>query len=117
MKFDLHFFEKHKTGELMSRLTSDINQAKSAISNNLTFLIRNILTVIGNIIILVLMSWKLSLCVLLLVPIYIVFGVQYTKKSKVLVRKRQDILAEMSAHVGEKFNGIQVVKSLCSEEK
>ena len=93
IKFDLYFFEQHKTGELMSRLTSDINQAKSAISNNLTFLIRNILTVVGNIIILIIMSWKLSLCVLLLVPIYVIVGLQYTKKSKVLVRKRQDIMA------------------------
>ena len=63
------------------------------------------------------MSWKLSLCVLLLVPIYVIVGVHYTKKSKQLIRKRQDIMAEMTSHVAEKFNGIQVVKSFCSEQK
>lgn len=83
----------------MSRLTSDINQAKSAISNNVTFLIRNFLTIIGNLIILFIMSWKLTLCILILIPIYVFVALQYTKKAKELMRKRQDIVAEMSQHV------------------
>ena len=93
IKNDLYFFEKHKTGELISRLTGDINQAKSAISNNVGFLIRNTLTIIGNLIVLFMMSWKLSLCVLVLVPVYAFVALQYTKKAKVLIRKKQDILA------------------------
>ena len=114
---DLYFFEKHKTGELISRLGTDINQAKSAISNNLTFLLRNILTILGNIFILFMMSWKLTLCVLVVVPLYAFIVFQCTKKTKMLVRERQDIEAEMTSHVGEKFNGIQIVKSFCSEEQ
>ncbi len=77
----------------MSRLNNDIGQAKSAISNNLTFMIRNFLTIIGNLIVLFIMSWKLTLCILVLIPIYVFVALQYTKKAKALVRKRQDFVA------------------------
>lgn len=115
IKNDLFFFEQHKTGELISRLSSDINQAKSAISNNLAYMIRNILTLVGNIIIIVTMSWRLTLCVLIIVPIYVLIVFQYTKRAKVLIRQKQDMIAEMASHIGEKFNGVQVVKAFCSE--
>jgi len=90
---DLNFFEIYKTGELISRLGNDINQAKSAISNNLTFLIRNLITIFGSIFILFMMSWKLTLIVLTIVPMYAFVTMQYTRKAKVLVRKKQDVEA------------------------
>lgn len=104
----------YKTGELVSRLGNDINQAKSAISNNLTFLVRNVITIIGSIVILFMMSWRLTLVVLTIVPLYAFTTLQYTRKAKELGRKKQDIEAEISVHVGEKFGGIQTIKSYCS---
>ncbi len=67
---DLYFFEQYKSGELVSRLSSDVNQAKSAISNNLTYMIRSIVIIFSNIIILFTISWNLALFVMFLVPIY-----------------------------------------------
>lgn len=90
---DLNFFEIYKTGELISRLSGDINQAKSAISNNLTFLLRNVITIIGSVTILFLMSWKLTFIVLTIVPVYAFVTMQYTRKAKILVRKKQDVEA------------------------
>ena len=90
---------------------NDINQAKSAISNNITFLLRSILTTIGNICILMFMSWKLSLMVLILVPLYMLITSIHNRKTKVLVRQYQDVQAESSAHLNEIFTGIQVVKA------
>ena len=88
---DMYFFEQHKSGELLSRLSSDVNQAKSAVSNNLTYMIRNIVIIISNIIILFTLSWKLTLLIMLLVPIYSIITRQYTKRSKVLVKEYQDV--------------------------
>jgi ABC-type multidrug transport system fused ATPase/permease subunit len=68
MRNDVYFFEQYKSGELVSRLGTDINQAKSAVSTNLTFLIRNIFTIVANIIIIFVMSWKLSLAVTTIIP-------------------------------------------------
>lgn len=46
------------------------------------------------------MSWKLTLIVLTIVPIYAVVTLQYSRKAKILVRKKQDLEAEMAAHIG-----------------
>lgn len=114
---DMYFFEQYKTGELNSRLGSDINQAKAAVSNNITFLLRNLLTIIGNIFVLMFMSWRLSMLVLVIVPIYGFVTVVHNRKTKELTRHIQDIVAETSSHVNEVFSGIQVVKAFCGEDK
>lgn len=91
--FDLYFFEQYKSGELVSRLSSDINQAKSAVSNNLAFFIRSMVIVLITLIILFTISWKLALLVMLIMPMYLVITFQYSKRNKVLIRKIQDITA------------------------
>jgi ABC-type multidrug transport system fused ATPase/permease subunit len=60
------------------------------------------------------MSWKLTFIVLTIVPIYAVVTLQYTRRAKELVRKNQDIQAEITVHIGEKFAGIQTIKSYCA---
>lgn len=77
----------------MSRLKSDVGQAKSAVSNNLTYLIRNIVIIISNIVILFTISWKLAFLIMILVPIYSFLTLQYSKRSKILVRDYQDVEA------------------------
>lgn len=76
----------YKTGEINSRLGSDINQAKSAVSNNITFLLRNMMTIIGNIFVLMAMSWKLTLLVLVIVPIYGIVTIIHNRKTKKYMR-------------------------------
>jgi ABC-type multidrug transport system fused ATPase/permease subunit len=93
IKNDMYFFEQYKSGELVSRLGTDVNQAKSAVSNNLTFFIRNLVTIIGNIIILFVMSWKLTLSVMAIIPLYAAVTIFYNKKYKPLVVEYQDVLA------------------------
>ncbi len=83
----------------MSRLGTDINQAKSAVSTSLTYLIRSLVTMISNIVILFIMSWKLSLAVMTIIPFYVVVTTYYSKRSKPLIRRYQDVVAEMSAHI------------------
>jgi len=90
---DLYFFEQYKSGELVSRLSSDVNQAKSAISNNLTFFIRNFVVISASIFVLFAINAKLTLLVLLIVPFYLAITMFYSKRNKVLVREYQDVQA------------------------
>ncbi len=78
---------------------NDINQAKSAVSDNLTFLTRNFVTIIANIIFLFVMSWKLTLSVMMIMPFYTAVTIFYSKRYKPLVKEYQDVMAEMSAHI------------------
>ncbi len=114
VKNDMHFFENYKSGEIVSRLGTDIPAAKSAISNNLTFFIRSIATAVFNMIFLFLMSWKLALVMISILPFYSIFTLYFNKKNKILIQNYQDHLAEMSAFVSERMTGIQVIKSFPS---
>lgn len=83
----------------MTRLVGDINEAKSAITNNLNGLLRSLVTTFGNLIMLVLISWKLSIATFVMVPIYLMVSTYYTKRNKILTKKHKDIMAEMGSHI------------------
>jgi len=83
----------------VSRLSSDVNQAKSAISNNVTYLLRNVTVVASTIIVLFTISWKLAFIIFLIVPIYTFMTLQFSKYNKVLVKKYHDVLAEIAASI------------------
>ena len=93
IKNDMYFFEQYKSGEFVSRLGNDINQAKSAVSNNLTFMLRNSVTIVANIVFLFFMSWKLSLSVMIILPFYIAITIYYSKRFKPLVKEYSDVTA------------------------
>ena len=96
----MNFFELGQSNALVSRITNDVNQAKSAISNNLTFMLRNVVTILGSLIVLLIMSWKLTMFLIAMIPIYVYINMAYASKAKKLVKDRQDIEAEISQHIG-----------------
>ena len=93
MENDMYFFEQYKSGELVSRLSSDVNQAKSAISNNLIYMIRSMIVIVSSIVILFMTNVKLTGLILLLVPVYLIITVQYSRRVKILVKRYQDVQA------------------------
>ena len=116
IKNDMYFFQQHKSGEFVSRLGSDINLAKSSVSNNLTYLLRNVVTVASNLTFLFIMSWRLTLTVLTVLPLFTIVTMYYNKRIKPLIKQYQDVMAEMSAHISQKFSGIQLVKAYSTEK-
>ena len=93
MSFDMCFFEQYKSGELVSRLTSDVKQAKTAISQNLTFFIKNMVVIAASMCVLFSINTKLTLLVLLIVPFYLIITVYYSRHKKILTREYQDVEA------------------------
>lgn len=87
----MHFFEINQSNALVSRITNDVNQAKSAVSNNLTYMLRNFITILSSLIILLIMSWKLTLFLIAMIPIYVYVNMAYARRAKKLVKERQDI--------------------------
>ena len=116
IKNDMYFFEKYKSGELVSRLSSDVNQAKSAICNSLSYMINSIIIIVGSLIVLFFISSKLACFILGIVPIYLVVSNYYSNRRRVLVKEYQDVQAEISGEVAEKFAGIQLVKAYSTED-
>lgn len=80
--YDIAFFEKNKTGDLMSRLGRDVATAKAAVSFNSTMLLRNLLLCVSNVVMLFVLSWKVTLSIIPIIPSYYLVTKYYSFKSK-----------------------------------
>ncbi|MFV9875149.1 MAG: ABC transporter transmembrane domain-containing protein [Rickettsiales endosymbiont of Dermacentor nuttalli] len=110
-----NFFESNKTSDIISRLTNDTLLLSSTIGAVFSTSLRNLLMTIGGFILLIMTSAKLTLCVMITVPIVlaviIIVGRQVRKLSKI----HQEKVAVISAHIEETINGIKVVQAFCRE--
>lgn len=111
------YFEIHKTGDVISRLTVDSIVLYSIISTTISFFLRNLILFFGGIIFIFLTSAKLSLVSLAIIPISIAPIIIIGRKIKTISTKSQESLASMGAHIEETINGIKTVQSYLCEDK
>lgn len=69
MEKDINYYDVHKSGELVSRLTSDIGVVENAASDNISMFLRSIIQLIGSVAFLWFISWPLTLCIVIATPI------------------------------------------------
>lgn len=111
MRFDLSFHDSARSGELVSRLTSDATQMKSAVGTSVSVALRNFFMFVGASIMMVVTSPALSGAVLLAIPFIvlplIIFGRQVRARSRVA----QDVLADASAMASEAISSVRTVQA------
>jgi subfamily B ATP-binding cassette protein MsbA len=108
---DLGFFAGRRTGELTSRLASDVTVVRTALVNNVATLLSSILTVIGSAVLIVAINWRLTAIVLLIFPLATIVARLYSKSLRPLSTQVQDKSAESNAVAEEAIAGVRVVKS------
>lgn len=111
----MNFFSQRRVGELNSRLSSDLSQIQDAITTTLAEMIRQIIIFTGGIILLVLVSGKLTLMLLAMLPVLVVVAVIFGRFIRKLSRQAQDKLAESNTIVEETLQGISNVKAFVNE--
>ena len=111
----MNFFSQRRVGELNSRLSSDLSQIQDAITTTLAEMIRQVIILIGGIVFLVLVSGKLTLMLLAVLPILVVVAVIFGRFIRKLSRQAQDKLAESNTIVEETLQGISNVKAFVNE--
>jgi len=109
------FFENRRTGELTSRLTSDVSTVQGAVSTALAQLFSQTLTLTGAVVILVLTNPRLSLVMLSIVPLVVLAGVFFGRRLRRISREYQDRVASANASAEEAISGIRVVQSFTAE--
>jgi len=115
-ELSIHFFDTHTAGELMSRLTNDIDAINQAVSQNVTSLIASVLSLVGIVIAMFLLNHWLALATLLIVPIMVFFTnfiATYTRKG---FRELQKQLGGMNSVMEEAISGQKVVKAFRRNE-
>lgn len=113
---DIMFFDANRTGDLMSRLSSDCTTLQNTVSVNVSMGLRNLAQVLGGFGFMFYTSWKLSLLMLLMIPPIALSTLIYGKKIRKLAADFQGTLAEASIVADETISGIRTVKSFVQEE-
>lgn len=115
LKLDTTFFESSKTGDLMTRLTSDINNLQSLISANMLNMVGNLFTFIGVLALIVYINWQMALAVSLTFPLmFLVYRVFRFRIRSAFLHARQS-QARMSNQMQQTLTQIDLIKSFNSE--
>jgi len=109
------FFEKRRVGELTSRLTADVSQLETTIQVTIAEFLRQILTLIGGLVILFYVSTELTLIMLATFPVAIIIAMLVGRYIRKVSKKAQDKLAESNVIVEETLHSIRNVKSFVNE--
>ncbi|WP_293909109.1 ABC transporter transmembrane domain-containing protein [Deinococcus sp.] len=109
------FFASRRTGELTSRLTSDVSTVQGVVSSALSQLLSQVVTLIGAVTLMILTSFRLSLFTLALIPIIIATAFIIGFRIRKAAREVQDRVAAASASAEEAISGVRVVQSFTAE--
>ena len=109
------FFEVTRTGEVLSRLTTDTTLVQTVFGASLSIALRSTFSIIGCLIMLFVTSAKLTMMILLLVPLVVVPILLYSYKIRRLSRDNQDRIADSSSIADESLNAIQVLQAYTLE--
>ena len=109
------FYEKLLTGEVLSRITTDTTLILSLIGSSVSVALRNLLMLLGGLVLLFLTSPKLTGLVLLIVPAVVVPIVVLGRRLRGLSRENQDVIAQSSHAAGEALGAVQTVQAFTHE--
>ena len=109
------FYMRHRVGELQSRLSADLSQIQDTVSSTLMEWLRQILVLVGGLLMLFWISWKLTLFLLAILPLLILIAVVFGRKIRRLAGNAQDELAKAQVVVEETLQNISMVKVYTGE--
>lgn len=115
IRLPIIYFEKHRVGELNSRISSDISMLQETLTSTLSQFIRQIVIITGGITLLVLTSFKLTLFMLAVMPAIVLLAVLFGRYIRKLSRQVQKEIARSNTIVEETLQGIQSVKAYTNE--
>ena len=110
------FFELNKTGEIISRLSTDTTLIQSLVGAGASVALRNILLLVGGLIMLIITSAKLSGLIILSVPIIVVPLILFGRKVRTLSRKTQDEIAKVTSAASESLHEVRTVQAFVRED-
>ncbi|EGW41913.1 ABC transporter ATP-binding protein [Desulfosporosinus sp. OT] len=109
-KLPLKYFDKHPHGDILSRVTNDIDTIATTLQQSITQVITSLITIIGYIIMMLTISPVLTLIVIVTLPLYIISTATIAKKSQKYFAAQQKELGQLSGHVEEMYTGHKIVK-------
>ncbi|NTU20337.1 ABC transporter ATP-binding protein [Brevibacillus sp. HB1.2] len=116
-KLPIAYFDARTHGELMSRLTNDIDNVSNSISQSTTQLMSGGIVILGSLVMMLVLSPILTLACLITVPLVFLLTRSIAKRTSVLFKDQQMELGKLNGHIEETISGIQVVQAFNYEQK
>jgi ABC-type multidrug transport system fused ATPase/permease subunit len=115
VRLSFGFYDRHQTGQLMSRATVDLQGVRFFLGYGLIFFFQNVLTVLSVSVVLFFFEWKLALIALAITPLLVVLAYRYSHVAHPTLRDVQQKLADVATVAEENIVGVHVVKSFAQE--
>jgi len=116
-RLSLRFHDLQRTGDLTTRLTSEVQAIQDMIANGLIMLVSNLFLFIGMLVLMVWLSWPMALATLAVAPLLLLVVFRYTRRIKVATRKARVCTRRMGALAQETLSSIRIVQGLAQEEQ
>ena len=116
-KLPLKYFDKKTHGEVLSYLTNDVTVLSSTLAQNLSQIVSTVTNLIGVLVMMLWISWAMTLVSLVILPIALILVSFIIKRSQKYFRKNQAYLGHINGHIEEMFTGHNVMKAYNGEER
>ena len=112
----LRFYDNHRVGELVSRVTNDVAVMQTALTETPTAFLRVTVTFVGGLALMLVLNWPLTLFILVMIPPLMLIGIFFGRRLERLSTQVQDRLADATTVLEENISGVRVVKSFGREQ-
>jgi ATP-binding cassette subfamily B protein len=110
------FYDRHQTGQLMSRATVDLQAVRFFLGYGLVFFFQHVTTIVGVTAVMYVADWRLALAATAITPLIVVVAYRYSTVSHPILRDVQQKMADVATVAEESIVGVHVVKSFAQEE-
>lgn len=116
-RLPLKYFDKTTHGEVLSRITNDVDTLSQSMNQSITQIITSATSVIGILVMMLSISWEMTLIALGIIPVSMVFILMIVKRSQKYFKSQQEYLGHINGHVEEMYGGHIVMKAFNGEEE
>ncbi|HYE82029.1 MAG TPA: ABC transporter ATP-binding protein [Clostridia bacterium] len=113
----LKYFDGTNHGEVLSRVTNDVDTLSQTLNQSLTQIITSVTTVIGVLVMMLSISWLMTIAAAFIVPVSLILIMFIVKRSQKYFKEQQDYLGHLNGHIEEMYGGHTVMKAFNGEEK
>ncbi len=116
-RMPFRYFDGTSHGEVLSLLTNDVDTVSQTLNQSLTQMLTSLVTVLGVLVMMLTISWQMTIVALLIVPVSLLVVMMIIKQSQKFFSQQQDYLGHVNGHVEEAFGGHVIVKAFNGEDK
>ena len=115
LRLSYGFYDRHQTGQLMSRATVDLQSVRFFLGYGLIFFFQHVLTIVGVTAVMFLLDWRLALTATAITPLIVLVAYRYSSVSHPVLRDVQQKMADVATVAEESIVGVHVIKSFAQE--